>query len=106
MLNDYIKLITAAVDYEDYEERKLDRLERENNNGIGVSTAYTNDMGYETALLDENGVHPVERYPDKNAATIGHLKWIDFAKDPKNKSVKKLGYGSLVDDRMVELKGR
>jgi hypothetical protein len=87
-----------------YESRKVGRLDPEENNGIGVSTAFTSDEGYETALLDANGVHPVERYTDKDKAEKGHLKWIDFAKKSDNQKVTKLGWEGLVDNKEIVLK--
>ena len=86
-----------------YEERKVDRIEPEDNNGVGVSTAWTVDEGYETALLDTNGVHPVERYPDLERAKIGHQYWVGFAKNPDNNRVTKLGstYFGTPHDRIT-----
>jgi hypothetical protein len=52
------------------------RVLPEANYGVGVSTALTSDFGYETALLDANGVIPVERYPDEESARAGHERWI------------------------------
>ncbi len=60
-----------------YESRKvaLDYVD-----GLEVSTAYTSDEGYETAIIDTERVYPVERYPDKGAAERGHARWVDAAK--------------------------
>lgn len=90
-------------DIDDYETRKVGRIERENNNGIGVSTAYTTDEGYETALFDKNGTHPVERYDSKRDAESGHEKWIQFAGKADNQKVTKLGGLGLIKDREIIL---
>ena len=66
-------------------------------NGLVVSTCYTTDMGYETAILDCNNTYPVERYDSKEDAEEGHKKWIKFCKSKKTK-ITKLGYGSFIDD--------
>lgn len=66
MLSNFLK------DIRNYDQRKISRVECSENNGIGVSTAFTSDEGYETALLDKNGVHSVERYKTRNLAVEGH----------------------------------
>jgi hypothetical protein len=73
-----------------YEERKVakDVLE----NGLVVSTAYTTDEGYETAIINTLGdVKPVQRYPSKEAANVGHAKWVTFAADGIGKTITVLG---------------
>jgi hypothetical protein len=55
-----------------YEERKIGK---DNINGLTVSTCFTPDMGYETAILDKYNAYPVERYKDKDDASIGHYEW-------------------------------
>jgi len=89
-----------------YETKKVaDKVMAEDNNGIGVSTIYTLDEGYETALLDKDGVYPVERYKTKKFALIGHKKWTMWAKDRKNKTVVKLGgFGGIVRNEEIKLK--
>jgi len=85
-----------------YEERKVGR--DTSGSGIEVSTANTSDEGYETALLDKNGTHPVERYITKDEAKKGHEKWLKFAHTANGKTVKKLGgLGGLVDDEDIVL---
>ena len=69
--------------------------------GVQVSTAYTSDCGYETALLDSNGTHPVERYADKDSAEVGHKKWLAFAENASGKEVTKLGWPGLVEDETI-----
>jgi hypothetical protein len=84
-------------DVGNYESRKVARVDPEDNGGIGVSTAYTSDEGFETALLDANGVHPVERYKGRIAAKAGHEKWVEFAKNADGKSVRKLFWSDFSD---------
>ena len=83
-------------DANNYEERKIGKEEV---NGVEVSTAYTSDCGYETAILDANGVHPVERYETKKDAEIGHKKWIKKAMTIK--TVTKLGWMGLCDEEEI-----
>lgn len=91
-------------DINNYELRKVARIERKENNGIGVSTAYSSDEGYETTLLDKNGVHPVERYYSREETEKGHIKWVKFANNKKNKNVVKLGgFKGLVKNKKITL---
>lgn len=89
-------------DIDNYEDRKVEKTEPEDNNGIGVSTCNTSDEGYETAILDANGIHPVERYATKELAVEGHKKWVSLA---KNKVVvKKIGCSDMEFlDEMITL---
>ena len=69
-----------------YDERKVaqDVLE----NGLEVSTAYTTDEGYETAIINTLGkVSPVERYYSKDDAVLGHAVWLAFAADGIGKTI-------------------
>ena len=91
-------------DLDNYEDRKVGRIDREENGGIGVSTAYTSDEGYETALLDKNGIHPVERYETKEQAESGHKKWIQFAKTGNGKKINKLSWSDFDMDKEIVLK--
>lgn len=61
-------------------------------NGLKVSTAFTIDMGWETAIIDREGTKPVERYPTKEEAIEGHKKWVEFAEKGIGKTIIKLGY--------------
>lgn len=62
----------------DYDDRKVGRDLVE---GLIVSTAYSTDEGYETAIVDaDKKVHPVERYESKELALEGHQRWIESAK--------------------------
>lgn len=64
------------------------------NNSLFVSTVNTPDMGLETAIVDKNGAHPVERYSSEESARLGHEKWVKFCEDDSTliKTVTKLGY--------------
>ena len=84
-----------------YEARKL--ADKVWIKGIGISTAYTSDEGYETALLDDNGVHPVERYPNREDAFKGHKKWIAKVKKGIKKITKLGGFGGFVGNKEVIL---
>lgn len=48
--------------------------------GLEVSTVAVTDclpeFRYETAVIDELGVHPVERYASKEEAEAGHARWV------------------------------
>ena len=104
-MNDLLNLfgaISTNIGRKDYESRKVGRDELDF--GLTISTCYTVDMGYETAILDKNGAHPVERYTTKKEATVGHDKWVAKAKELKK--ILKLGYGSLVEDSEVTLERR
>ena len=84
---------------DDYKVRKVGREEI---NGLTVSTADSDDMGYETAILDENGTHPVERYKTKEESVAEHKKWCEKAKELE--SITELGYGDLVEDKKITIK--
>lgn len=92
------------LDAGNYESRKIDRIDPEDNNGVGVSTCYTSDEGYKTALLDANGAHLVERYETEEDAAKNHKKWIEFAKNTDNKEVTRLGWlDDFVEDEIIVL---
>ena len=71
-------ILDFILDANNYEFRKVGRDEI---NGLIISTCYTTDEGYETAIIDKNGTHPVERYKTKEDAVGGHAKWILNASD-------------------------
>lgn len=59
-----------------------------------VSTVYARDVKcYETAILDKNGAHPVERYPTRDDAECGHEKWCMLA--PTLTEVTEIGHPLL-----------
>lgn len=89
-------------DIGNYEIRKVAR--DTSDCGIVVSTCNTSDEGYETALIDSVGVHPVERYSTREEARHGHYKWLIFAHDANGKIIKKLGAWGIVEDDGVLLK--
>ncbi len=88
-------------DMGNYEARKVGRDTVE---GLDISTCDTTDEGYETALLDANGAHPVERYSSLEAAKEGHEKWKTWAANRTNTRVVKLGWlDGLCDAEEIEL---
>lgn len=91
------------MDIGTYESRKVARTECKN--GLIVSTCYTSDEGYETAILDKKHVHPVERYSGRTEAQEGHKKWVKFAqKAKKGTAIKMLGgLSGLVEDQQIKL---
>ena len=82
--------------------KKIGRILPEKNGGIGVSTVLSSDKGYETALLDKTGAHPVQRYKNRTFALKGHKKWVRFAKTADRKSVIQLGV--LAGKRKIKLR--
>ena len=87
-------------DVGNYDSRKVGRDEI---NGFTISTAFTSDEGYETAIIDSNGVHPVERYERLNDAEEGHKRWYNKMKDPPKTVTELGGLGGLVDSKETEL---
>lgn len=100
ILNDMIHALSATKDIGTYEQRKVARTDVE---GLGVSTAYTTDCGFETAILAEDTTHIVERYESREDAEVGHAKWVEFAKDRANTKVTDLGYGTTIGAEVREL---
>jgi hypothetical protein len=108
-MNYFLNMFSYANDCGSYEYRKIARLEYEAGKHFGVSTAYTSDEGYETAILDieegEEEVYPVERYSSKEEAIKGHEKWVKKAKEGKIKNIIVLGgFNGLVEDEKKVLK--
>lgn len=73
-----------------------------------VSTTFTSDMGWETAILgagtfmgDEAPV-PVSRYPDLEHAKAGHKEWVDkiTALGPQALPVVRCAWGEIVPEEM------
>lgn len=74
----------------------VDRTKLEN--GIIVSTVNTADQGLETAIIDQRGAHPVERYRSQEEATQGHTNWVEHARAMKTgDKMIELGYDNLLD---------
>ena len=91
-------LIASLADIGNYDDRKVDRLDPEDNAGIGISTALTSDEGYETAVLGKE-TNPVERYASRNEAIEGHQRWVDVVTaDGWDRTITKLGGWDMVDD--------
>ena len=82
-------------------------IDRSTIGGYTISTVDTCDCGPETAIIDANGSHPVERYNSIEEAREGHLKWVAFIGEEVilkgNKTITKLGYGSSLPDKEIEL---
>ncbi len=68
-----------------------------------VSTVDSMDMGPETAIIDSEGAHPVERYETIEEATTGHQAWVARLKKGERK-ITRLGYGSMTEGEEHELK--
>jgi len=78
-------------------------LGRDDVDGFIVSTAWTSDEGYETAVIDRFGAQPVERYSDKKSALLGHSKWCDFIRGGSRKVVRLGGLAGTVPDKSMTL---
>jgi hypothetical protein len=104
MLDDLLNLTKGmANDFGNLDTRRV-AVTPVGDNGAVVSTVFTSDMGFETALCNsvrphgDEVVHPVERYgmnATRERAQRGHDEWVKEAK-LGNKYVD-LGYGSSVD---------
>ena len=79
--------------------RKISRTEV---GGFIVSTIDTTDAGPETAIVDKNDTHPVERYESWADASEGHKRWVKFIESGERK-VTKLGYGTTIEDVEIVL---
>ena len=66
-----------AADLGNYEERKVGKNHLPN--GLIVSTCITTDCGWETAVVDCAGTHPVQRYKSLVDAEKGHARWVNIA---------------------------
>ena len=94
-------MFTFLNDMYNYEGRVV--ANNKLDNGLIVDTAFSSDEGYETAICDaSDSWHPVERYETKELSEFGHKKWVEFA-NTTPKQINKLGWGSLVDDEIIEL---
>lgn len=60
-----------------------------------VSTVDTTDLGWETAIMDAEGAHPVERYESARQAKKGHKRWCKRVVGET--SIPEIGYGTLLE---------
>jgi len=97
-----MNMFSFLDDMGNYDDRKV---ARDTVGTLIVSTAFTSDEGYETAIIDARGdVHPVERYPLREDCVAGHAKWVEFCRDEKNTTICKLGgLGGLVGNSIITL---
>lgn len=77
-------------------------------NGLGISTVFTDDAGYETAIIDASGVAGVvERYESEADAIEGHKRWEQAAEgfnwDDEPITVTEVGYGTTIEPSEVTL---
>jgi len=70
-------------------------------NGLRISTVETPDMGWETAIIDKQGPHPVERYGSLEQAKEGHETWTKRAHFIKE--LTEIGYGDMIEDERIIL---
>ena len=91
-------LFDFLLDIGNYDQRKVGV---DNISGITISTVLTSDEGYETAVIDNNGVHPVQRYDTKENTKKGHKLWCEKA--PKLEKITKLGWTGVVDEEEIIL---
>ena len=92
--------VAYSQDADNYTDRKV---ATDDENGLITSTAWTSDEGYETAIIDAAGVHPVERYTGRDAAIAGHDKWREFLRSGGRQIVKLGGLGGIISDEDMEL---
>ena len=83
-----------------YSQRKIDRTDV---SGVKVSTCWTSDQGYETAILDAVGVYPVQRYENRQHAESGHKDWVKRMQDNSTTHIEVLGYDNLVEPEITEI---
>ncbi len=85
-----------------YDSRKVSRDKAGNTE---VSTVYTTDEGYETALIDSDGeVYPVERYPDRERSVDGHAKWVNAVQSGTKTFTRLGGLDGCVGTKEITLK--
>lgn len=70
--------------------------------GLVIDTCQTSDLGYETAIMDEVGAHPVARYETGPMAMKGHAWWCKWA-DEGHRTVHRLGYPGLIEDADIRI---
>jgi len=98
-----MKMMNSAGNEGTYDERKVNRTELEN--GLVVSTCWTEDEGYETAIITKKSstVCVVERYSNRVLAVEGDIKWVSFAKDGIGKTVTSLDCWDVDEHKEVVL---
>lgn len=106
MSNDFFNLFfNGLVEQMINPPETINRDEVEN---LVVSTVDTNDCGLETAIIDNIGAHPVERYKSIDDAKLGHKKWVEkvtkIINGEEQNKIMKLGYGEIIPDCEIELK--
>lgn len=74
---------------------------RDGVDGLTISTVETSDMGWETAIIDANSAHPVERYGSEEQAEEGHKRWCKQIVGEN--SIREIGYGDLLKDTSITL---
>ena len=72
--------------------------------GLRVSTIVSLDLGPETAIVDADGAHPVERYATEEDALLGHEHWVARLRAGV-REVTHLGYGQMIMSWAVRLVG-
>ena len=99
MVNELMGSVLDPKGFSEYSERN--RIEKTKVGTLTISTVETRDLGLETAIIDKNGVHPVQRYICKAEAEKGHNEWIEKVKTINK--ITKLGYPGIQEDYEVTL---
>ena len=87
---------------ENYRRRKVGR---DIVGGFIVSTVFVDDLEvFETAIIHDGPVVPVERYNTKEEAKNGHLRWCSFCEAADGKEIEQLGYAPWDWTGKVKLK--
>jgi hypothetical protein len=100
IIDDLLKLFLGALprNADSYETRAVGR---DASDGLIISTAFTTDYGFETAIISADKVRVVARWRSKEEAEIGHIEWC--SKVVGMETVIALGYGELISDERVKL---
>lgn len=95
-------LCATQLDRDNYNDRKVaEQVKLEN--GLKISSCYTSDRGYETAIGYNDEWYPVERYADKDDCVQGHSKWTEWAKNnPKTIPYIKYDSDEILENIEVE----
>lgn len=98
-MDDLLNMLNAMVlDAGNYDERKV--ADKEQVGKFKISSCYTSDMGYETAVIYKDKVYPVERYDTKEECIEGHNKWIEWAKN-KPKTIPYLQFDNITIENIT-----